>query len=85
MLQASQAADFGQLTVSLARWVTRGEPRIRVQATNLLDDERLWPSGFSYLYFLRGAGAGGPDVLAGTSYYYPLATRTVYVSLDVSL
>ena len=59
----------------------RGEPRIRVQATNLLDDDRLWPSGYSYLYFVRDAA--GQDTLEGTAYYYPLATRSVYVTLDV--
>ena len=70
-----------QATVSLARWVKRGEPRIRVQATNLLDGDRLWPSGYSYLYFVRDAA--GQDGLEGTAYYYPLATRSVYVTLDV--
>jgi iron complex outermembrane receptor protein len=70
-----------QASVSLRRWVKRGEPRVRVQATNLLDDDRLWPSGYSYLYFARD-GAGG-DALEGTRYYYPLATRSVYVTLDV--
>ncbi len=72
----------GQLTVSLARWVKRGEPRIRVQATNLLNSERIWPSGYSYLYFQRGLA--GPDAFFGTSYYYPLATRSVFVTLDVT-
>ena len=72
----------GQLTLSLASLVAHGEPRIRVQATNLLDSERIWPSGYSYLYFLRGSD--GRDDLAGTSYYYPLATRSLYVTLDVS-
>jgi iron complex outermembrane receptor protein len=72
----------GRLTLSLARGVKRGEPRIRVQATNLLDNDRLWPSGYSYLYFVREPGI--PDALAGTSYFYPLATRSVYVTLDVS-
>ena len=71
-----------RLAFSLARWVKRGEPRIRVQATNLLDDDRIWPSGYSYLYFVRGAS--GPETLEGTSYYYPLAVRSVYVTLDVS-
>jgi hypothetical protein len=52
-----------------------------VQATNLLDDDRLWPAGYSYLYFARDAA--GQDALEGTRYYYPLATRTVYVTLDV--
>jgi iron complex outermembrane receptor protein len=72
----------GQLTFSLGRWVKRGEPRIRVQATNLLGDERIWPSGYSYLYFNRGVD--GQDVVDGTSYYYPLATRSVFVTLDVT-
>jgi iron complex outermembrane receptor protein len=70
-----------QASVSLARWVKRGEPRIRVQATNLLDDDRLWPSGYSYLFFVRDGE--GQDALEGTRYYYPLATRSVYVTLDV--
>jgi iron complex outermembrane receptor protein len=70
-----------QASVSLGRWVKRGEPRIRVQATNLLDDRRLWPSGYSYLYFVRDPD--GRDALEGVPYYYPLATRSVYVTLDV--
>ena len=70
-----------QASLSLARWVKRGDPRVRVQATNVLDDHRLWPSGYSYLYFARDAG--GRDVLEGTRYYYPLATRSVFVTLDV--
>ena len=69
-----------QASLSLERWVKRGEPRIRVQATNLLDDRRSWPAGYSYLYFVRD---GGSDTLEGTAYYYPLATRSVYVTLDV--
>jgi hypothetical protein len=70
-----------QAALSLARWVKRGEPRIRVQVTNLLDDHRLWPSGYSYLFFDRDAA--GNDTLDGTRYYYPLATRSVFVTLDV--
>ena len=69
-----------QASLSLERWVKRGAPRIRVQATNLLDDRRSWPAGYSYLYFVRD---GGSDTLTGTAYYYPLATRSVYVTLDV--
>ncbi len=69
-----------QASLSLERIVPRGKPRIRVQATNLLNDERIWPSGYSYLYFVRDTFR---DTLAGTSYYYPQATRSVYVTLDV--
>jgi iron complex outermembrane receptor protein len=70
-----------QATVGLARWVKKGEPRLRVQATNLLGERRAWPSGYSYLYFVRDGA--GEEALRGTSYYYPLATRSVWVTLDL--
>jgi iron complex outermembrane receptor protein len=70
-----------QATLSLARLVRKGAPRLRLQATNLLDGDRHWPSGYSYLYFVRDDA--GSDALEGTAYYYPLATRSVYVTLDV--
>jgi iron complex outermembrane receptor protein len=70
-----------QASLSLARWVKRGEPRLRVQAANLLDDGRQWPGGYSYLFF--AADAAGAETLSGTAYYYPLAARSVYVTLDV--
>ena len=69
-----------QASWSLRRLVTKGEPRIRVQATNLLNERRSWPSGYSYLYFVRD---GSRDTLEGTSYYYPLATRSVFATLEV--
>ena len=59
-----------------------GEPRLRVQATNLLNDHRLWPGGYSYLYLeprRRRAATRSP----AARYYYPLATRSVFVTLDV--
>jgi iron complex outermembrane receptor protein len=71
----------GHAALSLGRWVKKGDPRIRVQATNLLSGHRLWPSGYSYLFFDRDAA--GNDTLDGTRYYYPLATRSVFVTLDV--
>jgi len=69
-----------QASLSLARLVPKGAPRILVQAVNLLNETRAWPSGYSYLYFVRGAAG---DTLAGSSYYYPLATRGVYATLEV--
>jgi iron complex outermembrane receptor protein len=69
-----------QASLSLRRLLAKGEPRIRVQASNLLNERRSWPSGYSYLYYLRDAGR---DTLEGTSYYYPLATRSVYATLEV--
>ena len=69
-----------QASLSLRRLVAKGEPRIRVQAVNLLNERRSWPSGYSYLYFVRD---GSGDALNGSSYYYPLATRSVYATLEV--
>jgi outer membrane receptor protein involved in Fe transport len=69
-----------QASLSLRRLIAKGEPRIRVQATNLLNERRAWPSGYSYLYYVRD---GAHDTLEGTSYYYPLATRGVYATLEV--
>ena len=69
-----------QASLSLRRVVRHGEPRLRVHATNLLNDRRIWPSGYSYLYFVRDTSR---DTLEGTSYYYPQATRSVYLTLDV--
>ena len=46
----------------------------------MLDGKRHWPSGYSYLYAVRGAD--GRDDFQGTPYFYPLATRAVLVSLD---
>ncbi len=58
-----------------------GKPRLRVQAENLLNDKRLWPSGYSYLYATED-GRGG-TTFAGIPYYYPFASRSVMVTLDV--
>jgi iron complex outermembrane receptor protein len=71
----------GRATIGLRRLVKRGDPKLRIQVTNLLGDHRLWPAGYSYLFFTRDPGGG--DTLSGTAYYYPLATRSVYVTLDV--
>ena len=69
--------------VILAARELSGAEKGRQPATNLLDDERIWPSGYSYLYFERGADV--KDALEGTSYYYPLATRNALLSLEFDL
>lgn len=61
--------------------VLPGKPRLRVTADNLLNDRKLWPSGYSYLYATED-GRGG-YVYSGTPYYYPLASRSVTMTLDV--
>jgi iron complex outermembrane recepter protein len=70
-------------TFSFGRWIRKGDPRLRVQVGNVFDNRRIWPSGYSYLTFTRDAS--GTDTPGGTAYYYPQATRTVLVSLDLKL
>jgi iron complex outermembrane recepter protein len=71
------------LAAGLERWVRRGHPRIRLEVGNLLDNRRVWPSGYSYLFLTREAS--GREVPQHASYYYPLATRTVLVLLELAL
>jgi iron complex outermembrane receptor protein len=74
--------DLGaHASMSLGRWVRKGEPRLRIQVNNALDGRRHWPSGYSYLYITRDEA--GRETAQGTPYYYPLATRSVFVNLDV--
>jgi iron complex outermembrane recepter protein len=70
-------------TVSLERWVKKGKPRLTVRLLNAFDNRRIWPSGYSYRYFTEDAA--GAFLPAGTAYYYPQATRSVYLSLDLGL
>jgi iron complex outermembrane recepter protein len=71
------------LLFDLGRFVKAGHPRIRIQVNNVFDNRRIFPSGYSYLYFTRDPA--GRDTLAGIPYYYPLATRSVFVGLDLKL
>ena len=56
-------------------------PRLRVQLTNVLDNRRLYPNGYSYQFFTQD-GSGGL-LAGGMRYYYPLATRSVFVMLEL--
>jgi iron complex outermembrane receptor protein len=93
-LDNTNSADFmapgffgldADLSVSLAAvmpFAAGAAPRLRVQGTNLLDNRRMFPGGYSYQYFtMDGAGALEP---AGLRYYYPLATRNVFIALEMS-
>jgi iron complex outermembrane receptor protein len=68
--------------VDLSRWIQAAKPRLKVQVNNVLDNRKLWPRGYSYLYANRDAA--GAETLAGIPYHYPLATRSAYVSLDLA-
>ena len=72
-------------SVDLARVLTfaaRAHPVLRAQVTNVLDNRRMFPGGYSYQYFTAGPNPAGL-VLQGTRYYYPLATRGAYVGLEL--
>ncbi len=49
--------------------------RVSLNVNNLFDADRIYPSGYSYLYYTG-------DVLSGTAYYYPQAGRNAVVLLD---
>lgn len=67
----------------LSRWLKAGSPRLRIQVNNVLDNHRLWPTGYSYLYLVRNSE--GADSITGIPYYYPMATRSAFVKLDFHL
>ncbi len=82
--QGFDTPSFFQLDLAtsaeLRRWISFGEPRIRLQVNNALDNKRIWPSGYSYL-FLQEDGAGARS-LQGVPSYYPQATRSFFVALE---
>ena len=72
--------DFSA-TLDLASVTKVGSPRLRVSVENLLDDRRIWPGGYSWLYATRDAS--GSETLGGIPYYFPMATRNVTAVLDL--
>ncbi|HXH92554.1 MAG TPA: hypothetical protein VNN25_13310, partial [Thermoanaerobaculia bacterium] len=49
---------------------------LRVQVNNVLNDKRVFPSGYSYLFLTP------EKTISGISYYYPQATRNATVMVD---
>lgn len=66
--------------VDLSPIVAMGSPRLRVQIHNALDNQRIRASGYSYQYLSRDDD--GEESLSGLAYYYPLATRAIFVTMD---
>ena len=52
--------------------------RITLQVNNVLDNDAIRPSGYSYLYYTD-------QELGGTAYYYPHATRNAALLMDIDL
>ena len=59
------------LSYAVTNWA-----RVTLQVNNVLNNDEIRPSGYSYLYY-------SGDELAGTAYYYPHATRNAVVLLDL--
>jgi hypothetical protein len=76
-LDASGWLDLARLL----QFAAAAQPRLRVQVNNVLNDHELFPSGYSYLYFVRGAG--DRESLESVNYYYPQATRSVFAALEL--
>jgi len=49
--------------------------RVSLHVNNLFDADRIYPSGYSYLYYTG-------DVLSGIPYYYPQAGRNAVMMVD---
>jgi iron complex outermembrane receptor protein len=76
-------ADVSVALSRLLPFAAGAGPRLRVQVTNVLDNRRMFPGGYSYQYFTQDAA--GPLLPGGTRYYYPQATRSVSVMIDLKL
>lgn len=61
----------GSVSYEVTEWA-----RVTLQVNNALNNDRIYPSGYSYLYIDNGAVAGIP-------YYYPQATRNAVLLLDL--
>lgn len=59
-----------RLSYAVTSWA-----RVTLQANNLLDADRVYPSGYSYRFY-------SGDVQSGTAYYYPQAGRNAVVLMD---
>jgi iron complex outermembrane recepter protein len=68
-------------SLDLSPVVKAGRPRLKVSVENLLDDRRIWPGGYSWLYATRDAA--GREAVGGIPYYFPMATRNVTAVLDL--
>jgi iron complex outermembrane receptor protein len=65
-------------SLDLSRWMRTGSPQLHLQVNNAFDNDRVFPSGYSYQFF-----AG--EERTGISYYYPQATRHVVLRLGFRL
>ncbi len=70
-------------SLDLSRWWPSGQPKITLFVNNLLDSKDQFPSGYSYQFLIQDGS--GQTTLDGIPFYYPLATRSAMLSLEVNL
>ncbi|HWW60951.1 MAG TPA: TonB-dependent receptor, partial [Thermoanaerobaculia bacterium] len=63
------------VSVAVTKWA-----RVALQVNNVLNNDRVYPSGYSYQFLTRDAAGDTPG---GIAYYYPQATRNAMVTLKV--
>ncbi|MGZ4779361.1 MAG: TonB-dependent receptor [Thermoanaerobaculia bacterium] len=54
--------------------------RLSMRVNNVFNRQRVYPSGYSYLFITRPS-----DAIEGTTYFYPQATRNAILMLDFHL
>jgi iron complex outermembrane receptor protein len=69
------APAFSTIDASAAIRLSR-DTTLRVQINNVLNDKRIFPSGYSYLFLTP------EKTIGGIAYYYPQATRNAAVMVD---
>lgn len=67
-------------SLPLSRIRPAGSPALRIQLNNVLNNDRIYPSGYSYVYLERDERSVEKE--RGIPYFYPSATRNLVVSLE---
>ncbi|HSP14903.1 MAG TPA: TonB-dependent receptor [Thermoanaerobaculia bacterium] len=65
-----------------ASFAISGSTRLSLQANNILNNKRVFPNGYAYVFLTRERNQ---DTMSGTSYLFPQATRNFVVMLDFKL
>jgi iron complex outermembrane receptor protein len=69
------APAFSTVDANAAIRLSR-ETTVRIQVNNVLNDKRVFPSGYSYLFLTP------EKTISGVSYYYPQATRNAVITVE---
>lgn len=70
-------------SLPLGRIWKAGSPSLRFQLNNALNNDRIYPSGYSYVFLERDERGVEED--RGVPYFYPSATRNVILAMEFKL